>query len=158
MISQGTLSVEEIYSIDGGPAIRKPYSKWNVEFGLHDASVEYIWERRSDLGGTVLRNAVLEFVPFSVVVEEGGGALRCTGYFCEVSNRLAEILNFNETVMIPPDGKWGAIHRDNGTWSGIVGMLVDGRADISTSGKIDKVEKSSELDFIWQIYFQVWQL
>ena len=40
-----------------------------------------------------------------------------------------QILNFTYDLTQPPDGQWGAIQPD-GSWSGLVGMLMRGEIDI----------------------------
>ena len=42
---------------------------------------------------------------------------------------LQQILNFTYDLTQPPDGQWGAIQSD-GSWSGLVGMLMRGEIDI----------------------------
>ena len=38
-------------------------------------------------------------------------------------------MNFTYDLTQPPDGQWGAIQPD-GSWSGLVGMLMRGEIDI----------------------------
>ena len=40
-----------------------------------------------------------------------------------------QIMNFTYDLTQPPDGQWGAIQPD-GSWSGLVGMLMRGEIDI----------------------------
>ena len=40
-----------------------------------------------------------------------------------------QVLNFTYDLTQPPDGQWGAIQPD-GTWSGLVGMLMRDEIDI----------------------------
>ena len=40
-----------------------------------------------------------------------------------------QVLNFTYDLTQPPDGQWGAIQPD-GTWSGLVGMLMREEIDI----------------------------
>ena len=40
-------------------------------------------------------------------------------------------MNFTYDLTQPPDGQWGAIQPD-GSWSGLVGMLMRGEIDIGS--------------------------
>ena len=44
---------------------------------------------------------------------------------------LQEILNFTFTIEKPIDGEWGVM-QDDGSWSGIVGMLARKEIDLGT--------------------------
>ena len=57
----------------------------------------------------------------------GGG-----GYFVEPVYYLAEKLNFTPKFLDSVDGKWGG-ENENGTWNGMVGMLVSDQADLIAS-------------------------
>ncbi len=83
------------------------------------------WERRNDLGGALLRVTTL---PFSFITkleldESGEKILVATGLFQTILYELSKQLNFTTTTFRPLDRKWGG-KEPNGTWNGMVGMLV----------------------------------
>ena len=45
-------------------------------------------------------------------------------------------MNFTYDLTQPPDGQWGAIQPD-GSWSGLVGMLMRGEIDIGNIEILD---------------------
>ena len=53
-------------------------------------------------------------------------------------------MNFTYTLIKPPDGQWGAIQPD-GSWSGLVGMLIRQEIDM---GKICDTRKPASRVFL----------
>ena len=54
------------------------------------------------------------------------------GMFADVFFALQDILNFTYVLKKPPDELWGSLQSD-GTWTGMVRGLQDGRTDIGNS-------------------------
>ena len=52
------------------------------------------------------------------------------GFFLDVLNILEERLNFTAKLIPSVDGYWGSKNM-NGTWNGLVGMLIKKQADIA---------------------------
>jgi hypothetical protein len=48
-------------------------------------------------------------------------------------SELQEQLNFKVTVVVPSDGKWGGKEKNGTGWTGLVGMLLEGKADFSAA-------------------------
>ena len=65
------------------------------------------------------------------MIPTGPLTYKMTGMFAEVFDNLQEIMNFTYTLIKPPDGQWGSIQPD-GSWSGMVGLLVSGKIDIGS--------------------------
>ncbi|XP_071545450.1 glutamate receptor ionotropic, kainate glr-3-like [Panulirus ornatus] len=59
----------------------------------------------------------------------GGGSLTFSGPMPKLMNYLATAINFSYMYVRPPDGTWG-LKYDNGSWSGMVGMVSRKEADI----------------------------
>ena len=67
---------------------------------------------------------------------------------------LKSIMNFTYTLMKPSDGKWGSIQPD-GTWSGIIGELVNQKIDIGPAPLKVTEQRSADMAFaspVTQIY------
>ena len=63
-------------------------------------------------------------------------------------------MNFTYTLILPPDGNWGAIQPD-GSWNGMVKMLADQEIDIAPTDFTVTQERSAVMTFanpITQIY------
>ena len=66
---------------------------------------------------------------------------------------LQEIMNFTYTVIKPPDGQYGGIQPD-GTWSGMVGLLVNHDIDIATTRFSVTHQRSTVITFADAIQFE----
>ena len=56
-------------------------------------------------------------------------------------------MNFTYTLFSPEDGEWGA-PKDNGHWSGMVGMLESGEVDIAVTDLTYTVPRTAVLTFV----------
>ena len=138
--SGGGYTLWESYRIKTGPAISEDLIEWSPQPG---GEVRFLtehlnpWERRGNLNGVVLTNGVLEWPRLfiaNVDDSDGGGAITGgTGYFPDVLSALKTRLNFSVRVDSPVDGNWGTLS-ENGTWNGLVAMLVNGEIDMASCG------------------------
>ena len=64
-------SVEERYRILGGPVTTNSIGTWHPDSGFSVYNDKSVWERRSDLGGIVLRDPALQWSPFTIVRDDG---------------------------------------------------------------------------------------
>jgi hypothetical protein len=87
----------EKYSIKAGPVITQNVGSWAFETGLKIPNPS-IWERRANLRGTVLRDAVLDFSIFSQIQLDAKGQLHSiSGISSDIMDQLMEGLNFSVT-------------------------------------------------------------
>ena len=107
---------------------------WDYKDGvLLDTSIGHLIQRRSNLTGVTLMNVVLSASPLfdywtgdvstSVILSNGSNA---KGINVPVLQALQERLGFDTFHMEPPDDYFGHLW-PNGTWSGIVGQLINGK-------------------------------
>ena len=142
----------EKYAIKKGPTIEKLIGNWNLEAGLH-IDIPLLWERRSDLMNIELIDTVLEYpVIRKFVRNEEGVIMKQSGIGADILAVLQERLNFSTKAVPPEDKEWGSIKDDNLTWSGMVGDLVYGRADISTALLSPSYERNDVIDFSITIF------
>ena len=136
----------EHYRIKQGPVITARLGKWTKTGGL-DIPVPSVWERRSDLKGTVLTNTILPYPPLSIVMDSGNVQ---DGFLAQIFLTLSARLNFTFTTTSPPDGEWGLLRRDQGNgsfWSGMVGQLARKEVDICTAGLSNRQGRQLAIDF-----------
>ena len=139
----GTGYIWESYSIPNSSESRIPVSRkigqWHLENGiawLHHGS---IWDRRKDLRGMVLQVATLQSGTKVVDLNKTTNAFH--GPFIDLLRLLEEDLNFTATIAPSRDGFWGS-ETSNGTWNGLVGMLVDGVVDVAWAPLTFNLERS----------------
>ena len=131
-LSDGRIVLTEHYRIKRGPLRSGTLGTWSEHGGL-SVPEKNVWERRSDFGGVLLRNSVLSWPPLNDIKDDG----RIEGYVVDILRNLQASLNFTVTTGSPEDGEWGVQRtRENGStyFSGIVGDLARGDADLSASG------------------------
>ena len=121
--------LKEIYAVNG-ESITSHIGTWHQDAGL-SVPVPNIWERRNNLKGMALRVATISFPILHELHydESGEHILQSGGFFLEVLNILAAKLNFTLKIIPSVDGKWGGMD-SNGTWNGLMGMLIRREADI----------------------------
>ena len=56
--------------------------------------------------------------------ENEDGSSSYEGYCIDLLNELARNLKFTYEIHVSPDGMYGA-QRDNGTWNGMIGEIVN---------------------------------
>ena len=83
--------ITEHYTAKGGPIIRGTIGVWLN--GSLRVPVKEMWERRSNLGGVLLRDAAM---PFGALVMESQNGL--SGIFPDVLEILKSELNFSVTT------------------------------------------------------------
>jgi hypothetical protein len=131
----GECKLYEQYSIMGGPSITNEIGTWNKSGGLHHPKIN-MWERRSDLQGIRLQNAVAAWPHLTDLIYNNQKELvGSKGLFQETLFHLRDALNFTIETVTPDDGQWGFLNKENQTWNGMVGMLVNDGADLATAGK-----------------------
>ncbi|XP_070573690.1 glutamate receptor ionotropic, NMDA 1-like [Ptychodera flava] len=75
----------------------------------------------------------------------------CSGFCIDLLNKLAEKLNFTYHVHLVADGHYGAQDTVNGTnekkWNGMVGELLEGKADLIVAPLTINNERAQYIDF-----------
>nr|XP_027231011.1 uncharacterized protein LOC113822671 [Penaeus vannamei] len=106
------------------------------------------WARRTNLTGLVVRCTALPTVDiirkfhtlsclrtFSALLtptcRTPRRRVKISGIYGELWDALRDILNFTQRCTRPPDGGWGALR--NGSWTGMIGELVKGEADVAVA-------------------------
>ncbi len=139
-------SLNEIYAVKGD-RIEQIVGKWTSGLGW-TIRTPAIWDRRSDFGGVVLSNRVLSSDPLTVVdSDERGKFVGARGPYQDILRLLGNHLNFTVDDGVPADGKWGSTGDGGETWSGLVGMLAAGQADVVSCGLTPMPARSRAVDF-----------
>ncbi|GIY15357.1 uncharacterized protein CDAR_13331 [Caerostris darwini] len=90
---------------------------------------------------------------FDVNISPNGSVTVESGSENEILELLSSALHFKYEILAPPDGDWGNFI--NGTWSGTIGMVYRGEADLAI-GKIAITEsRASVLDYSYPYDIEV---
>ena len=69
---------------------------------------------------------------YTTAPDNGSHVVATRGMFQDILKHLQYSLNFTVEVRLPPQMTFGRLKE--GKWIGLIGMLVDGKADIVTGG------------------------
>uniref|UniRef100_A0A3B3WZF5 Glutamate receptor n=1 Tax=Poecilia mexicana TaxID=48701 RepID=A0A3B3WZF5_9TELE len=90
--------------------------------------------------------------PNSTVVDwDGIGGKCCYGYCIDLLEKLAEDMGFTFDLYIVGDGKYGALS-GTGRWTGLVGDLLNGTADMAVTSFSINSARSRVIDFTSPFY------
>ena len=68
---------------------------------------------------------------------------------------LAKKLNFSYTIVSPADGEYGTLLQ-NGSWTGMVAMILSGKADLIVDGLTLTEQRARDIDFSYPYYVGRW--
>ncbi len=144
-ISASGYGIREIYRVKG-TTYEQEIGKVGESDGKIDRVVPYIWERRKNLQGIVLTAASVHWPLISNLAKDGN----FTDFLPECLSGLQHRSNFSIAWTVPEDGSYGAPLGNNGSWSGLIGMLQQGKVDISV-GLAVTFDRSRVVDFLTAI-------
>ena len=82
--------------------------------------------------------------------EELEGNDRYEGICVDLIEELSKALQFNYTIRLTPDNAPGKYDEQNGTWNGMIGELLEGRADLAIADLTITFEREAVVDFTMQ--------
>ncbi|XP_043220420.1 glutamate receptor ionotropic, delta-1-like [Amphibalanus amphitrite] len=109
---------------------------WNVTWGL-DFTFPDLFKDAHLIMFTLPWHGMMDYD----VDPRSGALVNRTGLGFRIMDTLAEELGFTYTVVEPPDGQWG-LRLPNGSWTGLVRMLIDGRADVAGALALNPVRQT----------------
>ncbi|XP_070563525.1 glutamate receptor 2-like [Ptychodera flava] len=94
----------------------------------------------------VLTVTTVELEPFVKILDgDAEGNDRFQGYIPDLLKLLAEEVPFQYTLKLAKDGKYGTLV--NGTWTGMIGELISGDADMAAAALIISSRRQEVVDF-----------
>ncbi|XP_063814885.1 glutamate receptor ionotropic, delta-1 isoform X1 [Pseudophryne corroboree] len=132
------------YSETFGKDVRR-LATWDSLRGLNGS----LQEKRldNDLQGLTLKVVTILEEPFVMVAENIlGQPKKYKGFSIDVLDALSQNLGFKYEIYQVPDGKYGH-PLANGSWNGMIGELINKRADIAVSAITITPERESVVDF-----------
>ncbi|XP_048842702.1 glutamate receptor ionotropic, delta-1 isoform X1 [Brienomyrus brachyistius] len=123
----------------------KRLATWDSALGLNGSLKESRIE--NGMQGVTVRVVTLLEDPFVMVAENIlGQPKRYKGFSIDVLDALAKILGFKYEIYQVPDGKYGT-QLPNGSWNGMIGELINKRADLAVSAITITPERENVVDF-----------
>lgn len=85
--------------------------------------------------------------PYIMVKDENAeGNSRYEGFCIDLLHEIAQIVGFEYTIELVPDGKYGAPN-DNQEWDGMIRQLIDRKADLAVAGLSISYIREQVIDF-----------
>ncbi|XDV44854.1 hypothetical protein PO909_013072, partial [Leuciscus waleckii] len=118
---------------------------WDSVHGLNGSLKESRIE--NGMQGVTVKVVTLLEDPFVMVAENIlGQPKRYKGFSIDVLDALAKILGFKYDIYQVSDSKYGS-QLTNGTWNGMIGELINKRADLAVSAITITPERENVVDF-----------
>ena len=138
----GGYEVFESYAIKGGTPITKLLFVWSPGLEL-PLAIDFL-ASRSNLQEVKLKNSWFNSTPL-VILAQGNDYSNAVGFSVDILNDLQSQLNFTYESVSPQKGKWGWKLK-NGSWSGLVGMLLDKKIDMTAVGTLVNIKRHGVVD------------
>ncbi|XP_048581549.1 glutamate receptor ionotropic, kainate 2 isoform X2 [Nematostella vectensis] len=116
--------------------------EWNTKDGLMmDSDKTVVWmsggpgtprDSENVLADRTIRVVSFKGSPFTMPVGNVSSSVdRFEGAVIDLLDRLSEILHFNYTIYMSPDGRVGVENPVTGNWDGVINELIQERADLA---------------------------
>ncbi|XP_071865855.1 glutamate receptor U1 isoform X2 [Bombus fervidus] len=129
--------------------ISMKFGEWNAREGFQGPRLG-LYQRRNDLNGRNIRVVSVHDPPVSRIIrDKAGQPSRIGGFFGEVIQLLQEGMNCTFTYM--EANSWGT-RLPNGTWTGSIKMLVEGKADLAATELMMSSDRLEAIKFTTPVY------
>ena len=141
------IDIKEHYNIDQNIQVINTIGMWTHPGNL-TLTTTIMWERRRDLRGFEFVAETMDQPPHAEYdVNEDGTVDRIQGIVGDLWHGILEqSMNFSTRISLPPDGKWGGLKED-GSWSGLVGGLIENRSQIAITSLYKTQGRSQVIEF-----------
>lgn len=69
------------------------------------------------------------------------------GYSIDVIQEIANILGFNFSIQLVPDGRYGSFNKETKEWDGMIKELLDQKADLAFADLTITYDREQAVDF-----------
>ncbi|XP_047349922.1 glutamate receptor 3-like isoform X1 [Vespa velutina] len=133
--------LKEWYSIQGNNTITSNFAIWKPGKDFSVITKMSLYNRRSDLFGTVLRVGWVKDSSFI-----GAKDNKLNMLLGEIVTELSKMMNFTTEILDPVDA-YGSWNKENETWTGVIGQLISGIADIGVAEFTVTTRRLEAIDF-----------
>ena len=146
-IDGGKYELTERYKVKRGPVHSIKLGSWSEDEGL-DVPVPDKWLRRNMAGAALVDAVNMQGGHGWWPISYGpGDETRMHGCIPSIVSELRAALNFTTKYKNVEDRQYGSKNASTGAWSGLVGELEAGRADMTSSGLTVTLERAVAIDF-----------
>ena len=134
------------FAVKGGPTITNTLGYWNMKEGIIIKTSMSRWERRTDLNRATFKNA-LSYNGYwaHVIKNKNGSIIGSDGWFQEMLFYITDKLNLTlETLEVIPKPSFPL---ENGSWTGLIGLLQRKEVDVLSMGLGINYERSFVIDY-----------
>ncbi|KAG7176009.1 Glutamate receptor ionotropic, delta-1-like 28, partial [Homarus americanus] len=140
------LMSDEGYDGVDSPGITSILLHPDFRFGVHVVGAERDGERNWSLYGTKLCSGSSRHSVIYLDTWHYSSGFRYRGLEVFLLDTLAEAINFTYHYVAPKDNQWGRLTK-NGTWTGMIGMVVYEEADWAVSDITFSPQREANVDF-----------
>ncbi|XP_046828271.1 glutamate receptor 1-like [Vespa crabro] len=148
LVRCGTENIlREWYSVDANILEINDIATWSLEKGIIKLVPDFLYERRYNLQGLVMRAVALKETTFVNIKKNG----ELDGLFGKILNELSAALNFTFDIVSEMEeyGRWNPKEK---TWSGAIAEVHAGRADIALAEFSINNDRLNAVDFTLPIF------
>ncbi|KDR12770.1 hypothetical protein L798_13018, partial [Zootermopsis nevadensis] len=140
--------LNDVYRISPRVSLQVRYfGDWSLSSRRNWPSVG-LYRRRTSLDGHVIRTVILEDETY-VSLDRMDNEVVLGGYIGHIWSELETEMNFKSNFCKSIDGGTGS--EKNGTWDGMVGMLVRDEAEVGASSFLMTVKRMEVVDYTYSI-------
>ncbi|XP_035733003.1 glutamate receptor ionotropic, delta-1-like [Vespa mandarinia] len=147
LVRCGTENIlREWYSIYKNRTEINDFATWSLEEGIIEVVPKSLYDRRYNLQGLIMKAVIVQDSPFINVKDDD----KLDGVFGKIFRELCETLNFSFDIVSEVE-EYGSWNPKEKTWSGAMGELHAGRADISISDFAMTSARLNVVDFTFPL-------
>ncbi|XP_076075595.1 glutamate receptor-like isoform X1 [Mytilus galloprovincialis] len=142
-----TDSKYQICSVENGLINKWKYmGSWSEKTGISMKQFKLFGNDFLDFGNATLKVAAVPLDPMVFFNTDENNKTTYTGLCIDILDQLALKLNFNYEIVTPADNAYGSLE-DDGTWNGMVGMVMRKEADFAAGPFTITAARESVIDF-----------
>ncbi|KAF7382218.1 hypothetical protein HZH66_013650 [Vespula vulgaris] len=148
LVRCGTENIlREWYSIDTNRIEIMDVATWNLDKGITKMVPDFLYERRYNLQGFIMKAVTVKSSSFTNVKKDGVSY----SMYREIFRELCVTLNFSLEIVSEAE-EYGRWNPEEKSWTGAIAELYAGRADISLSGFSITSARLNAVDFTHPVF------
>ncbi|XP_067005230.2 glutamate receptor [Anabrus simplex] len=149
--SGGSIHLTEVYRVAPGFPLTPSFCGEWERCGQNIWPSAELYQRRSDLQGLKMNVAAVNG-SITLVSESMDGNKEVISFAGSVLDEIKQMVNVKTTTKVPKDYSFGTVD-SNGSWNGVVSMLINNEADISATALDMSSKRADVVDFLFPLTF-----